>query len=100
MDSMASEASRETEAILLEKGRIVDGSGEESWIGDVLIVGDRIQAVGLDLRNELPSGVKKIGSVLSTAKDWLSRRDLSTPIPMTMRLFCTTRRILRRFLKV
>ncbi|QRF63431.1 D-aminoacylase (plasmid) [Variovorax paradoxus] len=56
---MASEASRETEAILLEKGRIVDGSGEESWIGDVLIVGDRIQAVGLDLRNELPSGVKK-----------------------------------------
>ena len=32
--------------LLIKGGRIVDGSGEESFIGDVAIKGDRIEAVG------------------------------------------------------
>ncbi len=32
--------------LLIKGGRIVDGSGEESFIGDVAITGDRIEAVG------------------------------------------------------
>src|SRR4051812_23424643 len=39
---------------LLEGGLIVDGSGGPSWIGDVLIVGDRIVCVGAGLRERLP----------------------------------------------
>ena len=34
---------------MLQGGRIIDGSGAPSWEGDVWIVGDRIQAMGVDL---------------------------------------------------
>ena len=42
---------------LLEGGRIVDGSGAPSRIGDVLLQGERIVAVGADLRAQLPAGL-------------------------------------------
>lgn len=45
------------EAILLENGRVIDGSGGPSWTGDVLIVGDRIARMGEDLRHRLPPGL-------------------------------------------
>jgi len=44
-------------AILLEGGLVVDGSGGPSWPGDVLLVGDRIVALGEGLRQRLPEGV-------------------------------------------
>ncbi len=44
-------------AILLENGRIVDGSGRPAWTGDVLLQGDRILAMGADLRHKLPAGL-------------------------------------------
>ena len=40
---------RGSRSTLLQGGRIIDGSGAPSWEGDVWIVGDRIQAIGLDL---------------------------------------------------
>ena len=43
--------------ILLEGGRIVDGSGGPSWYGDVLLVGDRIERLGEGLRQHLPQGM-------------------------------------------
>lgn len=43
--------------ILLEGGRIVDGSGGPSWYGDVLMVGDRIERLGEGLRQRLPQGM-------------------------------------------
>jgi len=42
------------DAVLLERGLVVDGSGGPSWPGDVLIVGDRIARVGAGLRERLP----------------------------------------------
>lgn len=42
------------EATLLEGGRIIDGSGGPSWMGDVLIAGDRIEQLGESLRSRLP----------------------------------------------
>lgn len=44
-------------ATLLEAGLIVDGSGGPSWTGDVLLVGDRIAALGEGLRRRLPEGI-------------------------------------------
>ena len=41
-------------ATLLEGGLVVDGSGGPSWVGDVLIVGDRIARVGAGLHQRLP----------------------------------------------
>ena len=41
-------------ARLLEGGLVVDGSGGPSWRGDVLLVGDRIERLGADLRTRLP----------------------------------------------
>jgi len=43
--------------VLLEAGRVVDGSGGPSWPGDVLIAGDRIVALGEGLRTRLPDGM-------------------------------------------
>ena len=43
--------------ILLEEGRIVDGSGGPSWHGDLLLVGDRIERLGEGLRQHLPQGM-------------------------------------------
>ena len=43
--------------ILLEGGLIVDGSGGPAWPGDVLLVGERIERLGANLRVHLPAGV-------------------------------------------
>jgi len=43
-------------ATLLEAGLVIDGSGNPSWPGDVLLGGDRIVAMGEGLRNRLPEG--------------------------------------------
>ncbi len=42
---------------LLEGGLIVDGTGAEAWVGDVLLVDDRIAALGRDLGQRLPDGL-------------------------------------------
>lgn len=47
-------------ALLLHGGRIVDpGSGRDE-LADVLVVGDRIQAIGSDARNQAPPDVQTI----------------------------------------
>ena len=46
-----------TKATLLEGGLVVDGSGGPSWLGDVLLVGDRIARLGASLRRRLPDGL-------------------------------------------
>ncbi|MBI2771649.1 MAG: D-aminoacylase [Burkholderiales bacterium] len=46
-----------TRALLLENGLVVDGTGEQGRAGDVLLIGDRIAAVGTGLRNRLPAGL-------------------------------------------
>jgi N-acyl-D-amino-acid deacylase len=43
--------------VLLEAGRVIDGSGAPGSEGDVLLVGDRIAAVGAGLRDRLPDGL-------------------------------------------
>ncbi|MBT2322709.1 D-aminoacylase [Variovorax paradoxus] len=54
---MAEESSMLEQAILLEAGLVVDGSGGPSWPGDVLLAGDRIVALGEGLRQRLPEGI-------------------------------------------
>ena len=46
-----------TRATLLENGRVIDGTGADGWVGDVLIQGDRILAAGPNLRGRLPDGL-------------------------------------------
>jgi N-acyl-D-amino-acid deacylase len=46
-----------TRATLLENGLVIDGTGNAGLTGDVLLVGDRIAAVGPDLWGKLPEGV-------------------------------------------
>ncbi len=46
-----------TRPVLLERGLVVDGTGGPSWPGDVLLAGDRILAMGEDLRARLPEGL-------------------------------------------
>ncbi|SDP24562.1 dihydroorotase [Rhodoferax sp. OV413] len=41
-------------AVLLEQGRIIDGTGAPAWVGDVLLQGDRIAAMGPKLAIDLP----------------------------------------------
>ncbi len=55
---MHDEDARESAAILLEGGLVVDGSGGPSWPGDALIVGDRIAGLGAGLRDRLPAGLQ------------------------------------------
>jgi len=43
--------------VLLEGGLVVDGSGGPSWPGDVLLVGERIAALGEGLRARLPQDI-------------------------------------------
>jgi N-acyl-D-amino-acid deacylase len=43
--------------VLLEGGLVVDGSGGPSWSGDVLLVGTRIEQIGVSLRERLPDGM-------------------------------------------
>lgn len=50
-----------TRATLLENGLVVDGTGEAAKPGDVLLAGDRIAAIGPDLRNRLPAGLSLAG---------------------------------------
>ena len=45
------------DAVLLEQGLVVDGTGGPSWPGDVLLVGERIERVGAGLRERLPDGL-------------------------------------------
>ncbi|MES2938933.1 MAG: D-aminoacylase [Pseudomonadota bacterium] len=45
------------QAVLLENGLVVDGTGAPAQAGDVLLVGERIAAVGPDLRHRLPRGL-------------------------------------------
>jgi N-acyl-D-amino-acid deacylase len=45
-----------TNAVLLENGLVVDGTGAPAQSGDVLLSGERIVAVGPDLRHRLPAG--------------------------------------------
>src|SRR6218665_1941918 len=45
------------QAVLLEAGLVVDGSGGPAWPGDVLLQGDRILALGEGLRGRLPEGL-------------------------------------------
>ena len=44
-------------ARLLEGGLVIDGTGGPSWRGDVLLIGDRIERLGADLRTRLPAGL-------------------------------------------
>lgn len=46
-----------TRATLLENGLVVDGTGAPGDIGDVLLQGERIVAVGARLRSRLPAGL-------------------------------------------
>jgi N-acyl-D-amino-acid deacylase len=46
-----------TRAVLLQNGLVVDGTGAPAQPGDVLLVGDRIAAIGCGLRDRLPSGL-------------------------------------------
>ena len=46
-----------TRASLLENGLVIDGTGAPGWLGDVLLVGDRIAALGQKLRHRLPEGL-------------------------------------------
>jgi N-acyl-D-amino-acid deacylase len=46
-----------TQAILLQNGFLVDGTGAPGQPGDVLLVGERIAAVGPNLRERLPAGL-------------------------------------------
>ena len=38
---------------LLAGGSIVDGSGANAWVGDVMLYGDRIVAMSTDLQSQL-----------------------------------------------
>ncbi|WP_411881052.1 N-acyl-D-amino-acid deacylase family protein [Polaromonas sp. YR568] len=46
-----------TRATLLENGLVIDGTGAAGYAGDVLLVGDRIAAVGAGLWGQLPEGL-------------------------------------------
>ena len=46
-----------TRATLLENGLVIDGTGAEGWVGDVLLADGRIAAVGQALRGQLPEGL-------------------------------------------
>lgn len=46
-------------ATLLENGRVIDGSGAPGWVGDVLLVDDRIAALGPNLLEQLPDGLSR-----------------------------------------
>jgi N-acyl-D-amino-acid deacylase len=46
-----------TRATLLENGLVIDGTGNAGVTGDVLLVGDRIAAVGPSLWGQLPEGL-------------------------------------------
>jgi N-acyl-D-amino-acid deacylase len=46
-----------TRATLLENGLVIDGTGNAGSLGDVLLVGDRIAAVGPSLWGKLPDGL-------------------------------------------
>src|SRR5690349_17837234 len=46
-----------TRGVLLENGLVVEGTGAPAAAGDVLLLGERIAAVGPGLRDQLPAGL-------------------------------------------
>ena len=46
-----------TRATLLENGLVIDGTGAEGWLGDVLLADGVIAALGHKLRSQLPAGL-------------------------------------------
>jgi N-acyl-D-amino-acid deacylase len=46
-----------TRATLLENGLVIDGTGAAGYTGDVLLMGDRIAALGAGLWGKLPEGL-------------------------------------------
>ncbi len=47
-----------THATLLKNGLVIDGTGADGWTGDVLLLDDRIAALGRNLRDKLPEGLR------------------------------------------
>lgn len=45
-----------TRATLLENGLVIDGTGADGWLGDVLLADGLIVALGHNLRSQLPAG--------------------------------------------
>ena len=58
------------------------------WPGDVLLVGDRIAAVGAGLRTRLPEAWRSTTSTCSTAPAWRSHPASSTSTPTTTPSCC------------
>ncbi len=46
-----------TRATLLENGLVIDGTGADGWLGDVLLADGLIAAIGQNLRNQLPASI-------------------------------------------
>ena len=46
-----------TMATLLENGLVIDGTGADGWLGDVLLADGLIAAIGQNLRNQLPASI-------------------------------------------
>ena len=71
---------------LLQHGRIYDGSGADAFIGDILIEGDRILAVGQDLSSEGAVCVDLAGKSVSSGffdahshNDWFAAKTNPQP---------------------
>ena len=47
-----------TRATLLENGLVIDGTGADGWLGDVLLADGLIAALGHNLRSQLPAGLE------------------------------------------
>ena len=47
-------------AVLFRSGRILDGTGNPWYLGDVLVVGDRIARVGVIPAAEVPAGAREV----------------------------------------
>ena len=47
-------------AVLFRSGRILDGTGNPWYLGDVLVVGDRIARVGVISGAEIPAGAREV----------------------------------------
>ena len=47
-------------AVLFRDGRILDGTGNPWYLGDVLVVGDRIARVGVIPAEEVPAGAREV----------------------------------------
>ncbi len=59
----------DTQAVLLEAGLVVDGSGGPSWPGDVLLQGDRIVATVQTAAPLSAAQRSRLGDALADAAD-------------------------------